>query len=243
MVQRIKLLLTLWTSGMVAGIVVCLLRLFGRVKVKDIGLYKIMHLWHLMKEKKGILLICNHPSMAETLVVPTLFFPFYLFFGRFIPISTPDVHFYKSWWFALFRLVCIPISRGEEEASSSALKKMIKILKSGGIIVLFAEGTRTCNVPEEKLLYSKDKKRKIGPFKGGVGLLFKFASVVPIWAEGGEKIMPNLKYEGRKRHLPFPRFWRSMTIRFGDIINPANIDSGNITGALENILLELDGEK
>jgi 1-acyl-sn-glycerol-3-phosphate acyltransferase len=121
---------------------------------------------------------------------------------------------------------------------------MKNVLNSGGIIILFAEGGRTCF--GEKFQFSPGGK-KIRVLKNGVGWLAlkTGATVLPVWVEGTDKVLPNSP--DRRKLFCFPRFGGRITIKIG---NPLRFQKGSqyldkeqITSIIKNALLELADEE
>lgn len=212
----LKISISAWTIALLASLLFSILRLFGRIKVKGLDWKKIREMRERSKSG-GIAIVSNHPSMFETLVLPTLFFPRSLFSWKNMPVSTPDIHFFNSWWFAVFRWACIPIPRGHAGGEGRAALTMKDHLSKGGSLVVFAEGGRTYKGSPDEMLFSKTCAR-IRPFKTGLASVFEKSDsvILPAWTEGGEKIIPNAEHKGSKRSLSFPRLWGKMTIDFGE---------------------------
>lgn len=204
--SSVRIFFTAWTIGFVVGVMVFIFRVFGWIKIEG---FDIRRLRKMMENTgKGILFMSNHPSMTETFVIPSLFFP------KLFPISTPAIEFYNAWWFALIRPCCIPVVRESKISGGRFIISLSGILNDSRIVVLFPEGGRTYK--GEKFKFSS-KGKKIRSFKEGILPIFSKSSsmIIPVWIEGGESILPNISYKGKKRGLPFPRLGGKMIVRFG----------------------------
>lgn len=234
MKEKIKLFALAWTFGIAGGLILLILRIFGRLKLRG-------NIISAKEPNKGLLLISNHPSLWEAAIFPFLFFPNYLWDASFVPLSTPDKkNFYDKRWFIFFRPICIPISREEGSNEAAALKKIVKSLQEGRIVIIFAEGGRTYRGQEFRK--SQIKKKTIRPFQSGVGLIARLskAPIVPVWTEGGQNIIPNKSCESVKMQPFCPRIWNKMAINAGSPLQiPEKMTSRDITLWLEEKLLDL----
>src|SRR4030042_5493739 len=228
-----------WSIGLLGGLFLWLLRITTRVKVQGYSRSK------LEPRDKGLILIHNHPSLWEPALLPFLFFPWYLFSLRFVPFSTPDkINYHDKWWFSFFRIVCIPIERGNLKGEVRALKGMKERLAEGKILILAPEGGRSFKGEEFKIvrrgeievvkgLSEIDLKDDIllRRFKSGIGwLVFNTKAVVlPVWTEGGERVIPN----GPSFQLPFPRFWKQTRIKIGEPLDLEKLSKEEINEFLE----------
>lgn len=139
-------------------------------------------------ERRGLLLIANHPSLFEPLVLATLFAP-WVFVNpfRYMPWSVADKgNFYDPWYFFWIRsLRVIPVRRNNqgERSDPAALKKMIEVLKGGGKIILFPEGTRTTTSRKRGRALQYEGGKWLGELRQGIELLVKHADpvLVPVW--------------------------------------------------------------
>jgi len=163
--------------GFILFVFVSFLKLIGALKVyNESGL-----------PKNGVV-ISNHPSRIETVILPSLFAKrCFLHPIKESPWSTPDkTNYYdKKVWFWL-RPRAIPIERGNSRQMVKALLKMKDVIEKGGTIILFPEGGRTFK--GKRFFYSKKGKR-IRELKKGVSWLAlkTNAPIVPIWVDWVEK--------------------------------------------------------
>lgn len=249
MKSKIRLIVIAWTIGILGGLFLWLLRITTLVKIQGYNRRKFD------PKGKGLILVHNHPSLWEPALFPFLFFPWYLFSFRFVPFSTPDkINYYDKWWFFLLREVCIPIERGNLKGEARALKGMKERLAKGRVLILAPEGGRTFKGEEFKVLkHGKTEVVKelsevdlddgvaLRRLKSGVGwLVFNTKAIVlPVWTDGGEKIIPN---EATFK-LPFPRFWRRSRINIGEPVDLEKLSKQEITEFLEDSILKLGADR
>ena len=167
------------------GFFVFILRIIGQVKV--------LHRERQPYWKRKLIIISNHPSLLETVILPAfLFFPQAIFNPFFyIPWSTPDKkNFYDKWYWFWIRPVSIPINRRNHENGARTLYDMVRLLEKKKILIIFAEGGRTFRGTEFE--YSEGGKR-MRPLENTVGWLIRRtqAHVLPIWVEGTDKVLLN----------------------------------------------------
>lgn len=232
MKKKVKLVLLVWTVGILGGTIFLVLQALKRIDIKGKIDKKCC-------EKKGLLIVSNHPSLCESALLPFLFFPLYLWGTKFVPISTPDRgNFYDKWWFSILRPVCIPVPRGDKRGEVQALQKMISLLQRGGILILFPEGGRTYRGRGDK--FRELDGRKIREFQRGVGAIVFRAkpTIILLWTEGGENILPNQDCSQAK--FMFPRIWRRMKIKIGEAMEaPDGLKGEKLITWLEDKLLSL----
>ena len=142
-------------------------------KILQIIVWPFYRLFHPIKiigkknipKKSKAILICNHYSNSDILVLGTAIFRKQhflakkeLFNGRF-----------KNWF--LKKMGAIPIDRGT--ADIKAVKNCISVLNDNKLLTIFPEGTR--NKTEEELL----------ALKNGAGLIAikSGAPIIPMWLE------------------------------------------------------------
>lgn len=246
MKSNIRLFVVTWSIGFLGGLFLWLLRITARVKIQGYNRSKFD------PKGKGLILVHNHPSLWEPALIPFLFFPWYLFSSRFVPFSTPDkINYHDKWWFSLLRAVCIPIERGNLKGEARALIRMKERLVDGKVLILAPEGGRTFKGEEFKVI--KGEKIEVLPeldskddivlrrFKPGIGWLVynSKAIVLPVWTEGGQKVIPN----GPSFKLPFPRFWRQSRIKIGEPLDLEKLSKQEITEFLEDSILKLAVER
>jgi len=199
MSEKIKLLVVAWTVGLWGGLVFCLLRLAGVIRISGYQKRKTI------PPEAGLIVIYRHPSLREPAFLPFLFFPWFLFDSRFIPFSTPGkVSYYSKWWFWAFRPVCIPVDGENYKGVRQTLEQIKAKLDKGGILVLAPGGGREFKGKTFKRLsagkietvratsgvnYSDLGKEAGGKivrgFQSGIGWILDNtqAAVLPVWVE------------------------------------------------------------
>lgn len=237
MKEKNKLLIIRWTMGLFFGLIFWILKLTRRVKVQGYDRRK------LDPENSGLILISNHPSFWEPALLPFLFFPWYLLSSRFIPFSIVDKKdYHDKWWFFPFRGVCEPVERGNPKEEIKAIDRMREKLSQNQALILYGEGKRTFRRPFEESWEVKrsESGKVIRKFPQGIRRLFLDISplVLPVWTEGGDKVIPNLSSSPRF----LLRIWRQTIIKIGEPRKLEGISKKKIVETLEDILLNL-GER
>ena len=232
MIDNLVKMVSLWTVGALGGVIFSLLRIFGRIKVLGFDAKK------LYPNKKGLIVIYNHPSLWEPGLIPFLFFPFFLFSLRFTPYSTPDKkNFFDKWWFYFIRCFCIPIDR--EKGRSKGLRDLIRYVNEGKIVIVAPEGGRTDKGEDFKILrdgkiiirkkselsLEENNFPKIRRFQNGFSALLKFteAPVLLVWTEGGDKVIPNKFHFPKGPYFLYPDLKEKTIIKIGERIKNKNI--------------------
>lgn len=134
----------------------------------------------LLPEKGPCVLVANHNSHLDTLVLMSLF-PLKMI-GRIRPVAAAD-YFLKNKllsWFSLKIMGIIPLNRGRQGHREDPLKGVSEAINEGNIIILFPEGSR--GEPEQ-----------LSKFKNGVAHLakrHKDAPFIPIFLHGLGKSLP-----------------------------------------------------
>lgn len=242
MEKKWKLFLTVWTAGILGGVLFWLLKLTKRVEVFG---YKnlLRYLEEFAPKNKPLLVMSNHPSLWEPGLLPFLFFPWYLFSLRFVPFSLPDKkNYYDKRWFAPLKSVSVPIERGNIREELRTIKILREMLKEGKILILFPEGGRTSIGKEFR--FSCFEKR-IRAFPLGIEKLFENnCLILPIWTEGGELVIPNKETFLKGLCYLLPKIWRKTRIFIGQSfeLEVKNFSKGQIKEYLESILLKLADE-
>jgi 1-acyl-sn-glycerol-3-phosphate acyltransferase len=198
------------------------------------------------KANRGIIMVSNHQSLLEPIILIGLFGHWYIFNMKYAPWNIAETGNFKR---GLFRLVegrIIFVDRKSEQSKKDGFSKAKSILKSGGIVIVFPEGGRTSSArPGECLIEGVDKngnssenRPKIRHFSRGAALLAiqTQAMVIPVWVNGTDKVSPNMKV-ARYR---FPRFWRRVTIAIGKPMSfPTDMSVEVATHELEKAVLDL----
>ncbi len=232
LISNITLLTAMYTIGFLVGVLLYLLKGLRRIRISH---------WERFPRRQGnLLVVSNHPSLVEPILLPALFFREYFFHPfKLTPWSIPDkTNYYDRWYWFWSRPRAIPVDRKNKRAELKAFFKMKKVLISGGRIVFFPEAGRTFK--GEEFFYSKEGKR-IRTLKEGAGLLVMKtgAAVLPIWVEGTDKVLPNSR---DKLYHCFPRLWKKVTIKIGEPLKFEKTNQEEITQKLVTTLLRLADE-
>lgn len=178
----------------------------------------------------GMLILSNHPSLIETLVLPALFWPKFWARPSMVPISTPDEgNFMEAKLFdsKIKKLVksfmqsvpTIPIDRSNTLRAGKGMMRIKQSLDSGKTPLLFPEGGRTGKEKNPENLREYEG-RFIRRFQPGIAAMLKKTEnpfiLLPVWIEGAEKVLPI--------NSRMPSFGRGKKIRihFG---TPRNMDA------------------
>lgn len=129
----------------------------------------------------GYVMIANHQSMVDILVLDTLFHPFRWVAKKEL-FRIPLV----GWLMTLSGY--IPINRGNRESTRKMTNRALDSLKNGISVMIFPEGTRTHD-------------GTLGRFKEGAFRIAKEAGVgiVPILISGAMEALPKNRYLLKKR--------------------------------------------
>ena len=233
--SRTQTLGVAWTFGLLAGIVVWILRRTGFIEIRGFSREKFVS-----QQGKGVIVYHRHPSMLETMIIPVLFFPRFLWDPYKIPLSVPDKkNFYDPWWMRPLRIIAIPMPRGHKTGEGLALRQMVGELQKGRSIVVAFEGGRTWKgssfkqrkpdgtIETWERLTDQDEtidlsETVIRRFSGGKGIEYLARGqtpFLPIWVDIQRRCM------GRK-----------IRIVVGDLVSvPPEED---VTDFLENLLLQ-----
>lgn len=175
--------LTVMLFGIPLGCLFLSLIILGRIKI--CGYMRAIRL----AATGRVIIAANHPSMLETLLIPLLFFPWYLVSLRFFVWSVPDQRLLAPWIRWLFWLGrCIPIDRSRRNSSAYTLRKLTDILERKGVVVMHPEAGRTFK--GDSFITFGD--RKIRSFTSGVPSLAErtHAVILPLWVSGTDKVLP-----------------------------------------------------
>lgn len=238
------ILLLVYPIGLLLAILFILFRFFGKIR--------IVHPERFPCDQDKIIIVSNHPSLLEPILLPVMCYPWYLRhpFTR-IPISTPDRknYFGPSYWRWLLKYVAVTINRESQEEKTKALRKLVKILKLNGIVIIFGEGGRT--EKGKDFFHSPKGKGKIRPLQEGVSSLIRMTNplVLPLWVKVEKKTSMDLSDKTYFNSLIFMFFvllWQKITIKVGELLtfqgSEANSREG-ITQKLITTLLNLADEE
>jgi 1-acyl-sn-glycerol-3-phosphate acyltransferase len=146
--------------------------------------------------KQGpVILACNHRSFLDSIFLPLVVHRRVTFVAKAEYFDDP-----KTAWF--FRGVGqIPIRREGGAASERALETAFGVLQNGRVFAIYPEGTRT----RDGLMHRGHTGVARLAFRSG-------ASVIPVGMIGTDDVQPI--------DSKMPKFGRSVTIRFGEPIDP-----------------------
>lgn len=217
--------------GILLGIMFHTLRFLGIVRVENLERFPYF--------QKKMIVVSNHPSLWEPILLVGLFFKQYLFHPvRFAPWSTPDKgNYFDKWYWFFVRPRFIPVPRGKIRAEMRSLVKIIRVLRFGGSVIFFPEGGRTHR--GNAFLFSQSRK-SIRTLRLGIGDIVckSHAMVVPAWVEGTQNVLPN-------NGAMFPRLWRKVRIKIGEPISfdhATALNRKDVTHEIIQALLQLADE-
>jgi len=234
LLEKITAILVFYTIGVLLGIIFYSLKALRRIKV--------VNRKNFPHNYGNLIVVSNHPSLLEPILLPCLFFREYIFHPlKLSPWSTPDKKkYYDRWYWFWLRPRAIPIDRNDTRGGIKAFFLMKKVLNAGGILILFPEGGRTY---KGKKFFRSQSGRRIRFFQDGVGQLVLRTNcrVLPLWVEGTDKVIPN----SNDRFYVLPRFWDSeITIRIGKTMSFDGVsDRKEIVQKIMMALLELADEE
>jgi 1-acyl-sn-glycerol-3-phosphate acyltransferase len=218
MTTAAKLILLTFPVGIVIGATFLFMRFFRTLEISGLK--------NFPKQGGKIVLVSNHPSKTETILMIGLFFRKYLFRPfKHAPWTLTDRLWYEKWIFFMIRPRLIPVDRprfGKAESMEAAKE----VLASGGNIIIFSEGTRT---PIGKgHLYSRSGKRLL-PLKKGVAILATEpgTTLVPVWVEYPKSLKIKMvigepvSYEGTPKEVVLEKITKTLL----DLADQANEDN------------------
>ena len=240
-IHDLLFLLSLYVIGTIVGGSVYSLRILGRIKIIH---WERFPKYNRKPElfKRGLIVVSNHPSLLEPLLVAGLFFTQYLVHPfRLSPWNVSEEKNYNNIWWLWAKSRIIWVDRESPEKARETFIKVKNVINAGGIVILFAEGGRTF---KREKLYSK-KGKEIAILQEGIGLLIRRteASVLFIWVEGSDDFFPNTLWVDEKTsRFPFPRFWKKITIKIGSTVYFQKKSKEELTQEVAAKLLELADE-
>jgi len=239
--HKILFLTAAYTLGSALGVSILILRILKRIEVKN---WQRFPRYSRNPElfKNGLIVVSNHPSLLEPLLVSGLFFSQYFFHPfKFSPWNIPEEKNYNNKWWQWAKARIIWVDRKDSQKARQTLRKAKEVVNCGGILVLFPEGGRTF---KRRTIESKNGK-KLAFLQEGIGLLLlkTNAPVLFIWVEGSDKFFPNtLWVDEYNSKFPFPRFWKKITIKIGETVLFEKTSREQITQEVAAKLLELADE-
>jgi 1-acyl-sn-glycerol-3-phosphate acyltransferase len=144
---------------------------------------------HRLPTKGPAIVVANHNSHVDTLLLLALFSPRALL--RVRPAAASDYFLANPviGWFSRNLIGVVPVARAEVGAGVDVLAPAREALLAGDIVVIFPEGTRGAASDD------------MGPLKSGVARLAAAAPeapVTPVWIQGAGRVLPKGEY------LPVP---------------------------------------
>jgi len=242
--DRIMILLLVYPIGLLLAILFILFRFFGRIR--------IVHPERFPHNQGKIIIVSNHPSLLEPILLPVMCYRGYLRHPLTrIPISTPDKKNYlgSPYWHWLLKYAAVAINRENEQEKIKAIRKLVKILKLNGIVIIFGEGGRT--EKGKDFFHSPKGKGKIRPLQEGISSLIRITNplVVPLWVEIEKKTPMDSSDKVYFNSLIFMFFvllWKKITIKIGEPLRfqrPEVNSREGITQKLITTLLNLADEE
>lgn len=243
------ILLLVYPVGLFLAILFILFRFFRKIRV--------VHPERFPYNQGKMIILPNHPSLLETIIVPVMCYREYLRhpFTR-MPISTPDKKNYlvPPYWRWLLKYTSVPIDRESTKERTKAIREMARILKLDGIVVIFGEGGRTeggesSPMREEDFFHSSKRKGKIRPLQEGINSLIRLTNplVLPVWVTVKKQTSLDLSDKVYFNSLIFMFFvllWQGITIKIGEPLKFQKSESREkITQKLVTTLLELADEE
>lgn len=175
-----------WAMTYPVGMLLALMLVLGRIS----RIIKVSGWNNIPQNDGGVLLLPNHPSLLEPILMIALFFPGYLRHPRRLgPFTMADKKNYThKWYYAPVRSKLLTIHRSKELSKEAAktnaetLTRAIEILKGGGRIILFGEGGRT---PTGEIFLRSRSGKLMRPFIDGAAIiaLRSKATPIPVWVE------------------------------------------------------------
>ena len=262
-VNAIKFLVINFFVVPTLGILVCLLEAFGRIKFVHFDQFPI---W-----EEKLIMVSNHPSLLEPVLLPLMGFPWMNFpwvfspiwvrikfslswfrelqkevslSKKLIPANAPDrQNFYDRPGWRLFQGVNIPVVRNVgAQRRAGAIRALKEILENGGRVLIFPEGTRTFKAIRKSGVISANGKR-LGKLQDGAAWLAlkTGAKILPVWVEGTDRVLPNSE-------SPVFNFWRlkpwhRIVIKIGDPLSVKGETRKEVTSEIAEALLRLADEE
>lgn len=237
MKDKLLILLAMYPIGILLGLLFYSLRFLNWIHPSS-GI-KILNQKRFPKKQGCMLIVANHPSLLEPVLIPLLFFKELVFKPFGTPWSVPDKkNFFDRWYWAWSKIRLVPINRESDSETRSAIKRIREILGAGGRVILHPEGGRTSS---GKLFYKNENGHKLRVLKEGVSLIVSSETlIVPIWIDGAEKVLPNKP--GKLYHC-FPDFRKRVIMKIGKPFCIKKINRKETAQKIALALLELADEE
>ena len=251
--EKLRKIVVIWTIGLLFKLSLLFLMRIKLVKVTVHG-YQKEKLDH---QGRGQAIVYNHPSLWEPFVLVLLFTPFKCLFSlRHVPyIFVDKIHFFNKWWFWFFRPFFVALAGDDHREGLKAWARARDLLEKGSTLILPPEGGRTENWGKVRGFKYSPSGKRIARFPLALGKLFQDLDcfILPVWSEGGERVIPNTALptrvviagrtvsESKKAVIffsRFPRFWRETKVFVGDSLELRHAPKEEIVEWLENVLLD-----
>jgi 1-acyl-sn-glycerol-3-phosphate acyltransferase len=138
--------------------------------------FKVLFRWEIYGRENippsgGAILAANHTSFLDPILVGTSLDRKIYFFAR------SSLFHPRPWSWLLKKLHTVPVERNKPAPSS--IKRVLRLLKSGRLILMFPEGTRGSGETLSKA-------------RGGVGMMAAKSGlpVIPVYISGAARILP-----------------------------------------------------
>jgi len=232
--RKLKLLLWLWTVGQALGLLYSFLRITRRVEIKGRDGRK------LDPRGRGLLVIANHPSPVEPMFMTFLSYPRIFFHLGRTPVGLPGKEYYDRRWFWPIRIMAYPIDRSSMRRGLENGKEVEAMLKAGRVVLMHPERERVYTEKNMDHKVSKSGKRMM-KFRPGVRRLFLNTNcrVLPVWFDGGQRVIPNKSDVPPPKWGQWPRIWRKVTIKIGEPMEVPNLSRDEVLDYFEDALLAL----
>ena len=254
---ELKLVVVNYLLAPALGVFVCLLEAFGRIRFIHFERFPI---W-----EGRLIMVSNHPSLLDPIILPLMGFPWMNFPWAFsplwtkvkfslgwfrewqrefslhkklIPANVPDRNnFYDPPYWRIFQAINVPVDRNSgAHGRISTVRRLKRILQSGGRVLMFPEGSRTFKAVQKSRIIST-RGKALGELKNGAAwlALSTGARILPIWVEGTDRVLPN-------NRLPVPRLWHKITVKIGTPFSLRSTTPKEATAEIAQALVELADE-
>lgn len=258
LISRLSFVAVNYVIGPILGISICLLEACGRIKFIHFERFPI---W-----ESKLIMVSNHPSLLEPVILPLAGFPWMNFPWLFSPVWTrikltlswfkelekefalsqklipanlPDKNnFYDPTYLGIFRGINVPVNRnGHVRDRITTVLALKKILDNDGRVLIFPEGSRTFKAIRKSGMISEDG-HKLGKLKDGAAWLAlkTNARILPIWVDGTDKVLPNNRF-------PIPRLWHRVVIKVGAPFSVLGLTRQEASLEVARALLKLADER
>ena len=167
----------------------------------------------------GVLLAANHSSIADQLVLGSVL-PRHVAFWAKSEYFTAGGPWGRLTRAVLHGLGAIPVDRSGGGAADSAFAAAVPVLRGGGVVAVFPEGTRS---PDGRLYRGRTGTVRLARRAG--------VPVVPVGITGTAAVRPGRPRPG------------TVGLRFGELLDVGSGDVRTATDALMAAIRELSGQE